>query len=76
VVDIVFCRDTLHSWSRERLGSTTKEPKMSKLIAKYKALPTPTNRAKLQAYIDKHPFAVCLASEEENQFLRVNEFKS
>ena len=49
---------------------------MSKLIAKYKAVPTPSNRAKLQAYIHKHPFAVCLVSPEENQFLKANEFKA
>ena len=48
---------------------------MSKLLAKYKAVPTPTNRVKLQTYLNKHPFAICLASVEEHQFLKANEFK-
>lgn len=48
---------------------------MSKLIAKFKACPTPSNRAKLQAYLDKHMMALCLATPEEIAFLRANEFK-
>jgi hypothetical protein len=48
---------------------------MSKLITAYRNLPTPTNRAKLQAYLNKHMMAVCLASPEEIAFLRANEFK-
>jgi hypothetical protein len=48
---------------------------MSKLIAAYRALPTPTNRAKLQTYMDRHQMAVCMASLEEVAFLRSNEFK-
>jgi hypothetical protein len=49
---------------------------MSKLIAKYKACPTPSNRAKLQAYLDKHTMAVCMATVEEIAFLKANEFKA
>jgi hypothetical protein len=47
---------------------------MTKLIKKYKALPSPTNRAKLEAYLRKHPMAVCMATAWELEFLRANEF--
>ena len=48
---------------------------MSKLIATYRKLPSPSNRAKLQAYINKHMMAVCIASQEDIAFLKANEFK-
>lgn len=48
---------------------------MSKLIASYRKMPSAANRAKLQAYLDKHMMALCLASPEEVAFLRANEFK-
>jgi hypothetical protein len=48
---------------------------MNKLIEKYRAIPSPTNRAKLQAYLHKHMMAACLATPEEIAFLKANEFK-
>ena len=48
---------------------------MTKLINTYRANPTPSNRAKLQAYLAKHMMAVCLATPEEIAFLKANEFK-
>jgi hypothetical protein len=47
---------------------------MTKLINAYRALPTPTNRNKLQTYLNKHMMAVCLATADEVAFLRANEF--
>jgi hypothetical protein len=47
---------------------------MTKLINAYRKLPSPTNRAKLAAYLVKHPMAVALASQDDLHFLRVNEF--
>ena len=47
---------------------------MTKLINAYRKLPSPTNRAKLQAYLNKHMMAVCMASEDEIAFLRIHEF--
>jgi len=47
---------------------------MNKLINLYRALPTMTNRAKLQAYLNKHPMALALASDESINFLRQNQF--
>ena len=47
---------------------------MSKLIIIYRKCPTPTNRAKLQAYLNRHMMAVCLATPEELAFLKANEF--
>lgn len=47
---------------------------MSKLLNAYRKLPCPSNRAKLQAYLNKHSMAVCLASEDEVAFLRAHEF--
>lgn len=37
--------------------------------------PTPSNRAKLQAYLQKHMMAVCMATEQEIAFLNAHEFK-
>ena len=47
---------------------------MNKLINPYRAMPSPANRVKLQAYINKHMMAVCLASVDEVAFLKANEF--
>lgn len=47
---------------------------MTKLLNAYRALPSPTNRSRLQAYLSKHMMAVCLATAEEVAFLRANEF--
>ena len=48
---------------------------MTKLLNLYRAMPSPTNRAKLQAYLNKHMMAICLATAEEVAFLKANEFK-
>jgi len=48
---------------------------MTKLINAYRKMPSPTNRAKLQAYLDKHMMAICMATPEDVAFLKVNEFK-
>lgn len=47
---------------------------MHKLINAYRKLPSPSNRAKLQAYLNKHMMAVCLATPEEIAFLKTHEF--
>jgi hypothetical protein len=46
---------------------------MQKLLNAYRTNPTPANHARLQAYINKHPFAVCLAPEE-TAFLKAHNF--
>jgi hypothetical protein len=48
---------------------------MTKLLNTYRAMPSPTNRARLQAYLNKHMMAICLATAEEVAFLKANEFK-
>ena len=47
---------------------------MTKLINAYRKLPSPTNRAKLAAYLAKHPMATVMATSDELHFLRVNSF--
>lgn len=47
---------------------------MTKLINAYRKLPSPTNRNKLMAYIQKHPMAACMASPEDLSFLKANGF--
>ena len=47
---------------------------MSKLIATYRTTPTAANRAKLARYIDRHPMALCFATDEEQAFLIANWF--
>ena len=49
---------------------------MSKLIKMYRNLPSPSNRAKLQAYLNRHMMAVCLATDSEREFLAAHGFKS
>lgn len=48
---------------------------MQKLLNAYRKLPSPTNRAKLQAYLNKHMMAVCLALPEDIAFLRAHNFE-
>jgi hypothetical protein len=48
---------------------------MSRLIEIYRKLPSPTNRAKLQTYLQKHMMATCLASPDELAFLKAHAFK-
>lgn len=48
---------------------------MRRLLDIYRKMPSPTNRAKLQTHLDRHPMAVVIASLEELEFLRANEFK-
>ena len=43
---------------------------MQKLINTYRAAPTYANKVKLQAYLRKHPMAVCMLLPAEFQFLR------
>jgi hypothetical protein len=47
---------------------------MQKLIATFKANTNEITRAKLQAYIRKHPMAICMLTAEEFQFLKTNGF--
>lgn len=47
---------------------------MSKLIAKFRAMPSPENRKKLQSYLDKHMMAVSMASDDELAFLKAHAF--
>jgi predicted nucleotide-binding protein len=47
---------------------------MTKLINLYRAMPSPTNRAKLQKYLDKHMMAICMASPDDVAFLKGNGF--
>lgn len=48
---------------------------MHKLINAYRTAPTPSNRTKLQNYLNKHMMAVCLATPEELAFLKTHKFK-
>ncbi|WP_230173185.1 hypothetical protein [Rhizobium sp. CECT 9324] len=48
---------------------------MTKLINAYRKVPTPTNRARLQKYLEKHPMAVVMATKEEAEFLKTNDFR-
>ena len=47
---------------------------MTRLIAAYRKLPSPANRAKLAAYLAKHQMAACMATPEERAFLLAHEF--
>jgi hypothetical protein len=48
---------------------------MKKLLESYKKVPSPTNRAKLQNYLNKHMMAVCMATQEDIAFLKEHEFR-
>lgn len=47
---------------------------MQKLLNAYRTNPTPATHAKLQAYLNKHMMAVCLALPEDIAFLRAHNF--
>jgi hypothetical protein len=48
---------------------------MNKLLEAFKADPSEKNRIKLQNYLNKHMMATCLASIEDQQFLKANGFQ-
>ena len=47
---------------------------MYKLIIAFALSRSPADRIKLQKYINKHSMALCLATPEEIEFLKANEF--
>lgn len=47
---------------------------MTKLINRYRKMPSPANRVALAKYIAAHAMAVCFADQAELEFLRANEF--
>jgi len=47
---------------------------MTKLINTYRKLPSMKNRSRLQAYIERHPMAICVATAEEISFLLTHQF--
>lgn len=47
---------------------------MERLIARYRKLPSPANRAALQRYIDKHAMAVCMLLPSDTAFLNAHGF--
>ena len=49
--------------------------KMNKLLEAFIKNPTEQTRAKLQAYLNKHMMAICLATPEQKQILNSNGFK-
>ena len=48
---------------------------MKRLLDAYRKLPSPSNRLKLQNYLDKHMMAICLATPEDQAFLKAHEFR-
>lgn len=47
---------------------------MSKLINAYRKMPNSKNRIRLMDYLLKHPMAICMATDEEREFLKVHNF--
>ena len=47
---------------------------MKKLLDAYRKLPSPSNRTKLQTYLNKHMMAVCMALPEDIAFLKAHNF--
>lgn len=47
---------------------------MQKLIAAYRKNPAPSVRAKIVAYMQRHPMAVCLLAPDDVVFLTVHGF--
>lgn len=47
---------------------------MQKLLEAFRANPTEANRTKLQKYLNKHMMAICLATPEDQAFLKANQF--
>jgi len=47
---------------------------MTRLLNLFRSCPTAANRTKLQAYLNRHMMAMCMATTEEVTFLRTNQF--
>lgn len=48
---------------------------MNKLLEAFIKNPNEQTRAKLQAYLNKHMMAICMATPEQQQTLKQNGFK-
>lgn len=48
---------------------------MNKLLETFIKNPNEQTRAKLQAYLNKHMMAICMATPEQQQTLKQNGFK-
>lgn len=48
---------------------------MHKLLEAFRTNPTEANRTKLQNYLNKHMMAICLATPDDQAFLKANQFK-
>lgn len=47
---------------------------MTKLIQRFRSNPTLKNREALQTYLKRHPMAIVMATAEELDFIRSNNF--
>jgi hypothetical protein len=47
---------------------------MKKLLEAYRTNPNQVNHSKLQAHLNKHMMAVCMATPEEIAFLKTHKF--
>ena len=47
---------------------------MQKLLNTFRECPSPSNRVKLQNYLNKHMMAVCMATPDELNFLKTHQF--
>jgi hypothetical protein len=72
---VCFCGVTFVSAVNKTNLINRPENEMSKLIQAFKTDPSDKNRAKLAAYLQKHMMAICMASPDEQQFLKANGFK-
>jgi hypothetical protein len=69
-----FVVDSMNKRAHKR-ASTVRENKMEKLIAAFVTAPTDANRKRLQAHLQKHMMAICIASPAQVAFLTANGFK-
>jgi hypothetical protein len=48
---------------------------MHKLLEQFKADPSEKNRVKLLNYLNKHMMAICIASPDDQKFIKTHIFK-
>lgn len=71
---VIHCFIDTIDTRRSNSAASSGANKMTKLINTFRAMSSPSNRVKLQTYLDRHMMAVCMATPEEAAFLRVNGF--
>ena len=64
-----------HGSANGGVNNQNRREKMHKLLEQFKADPSEKNRVKLLNYLNKHMMAICVASPDDQKFIKTHIFK-